>query len=346
MMSAADTIRFGLIGYGAWGRLHAQSITAAEGASLVAICCHNDESATAAKQDYPDATIYRDYHDLVRDPGVDVADVVTPNDLHANMGVAALEAGKDVLLEKPMANTIVDCDRLLAAAQENHRVLTVGHELRLSSQWGQVKTMIDAGDIGTPRYANLSLFRHPFRLGSGGWRHTPRRVGSWMLEESIHFFDLLLWYFASWGDPLSVRAFGNNTGGDAGMCDNFTAVLKFRDELYAVLTQSLLGFEHHLVMEVSGDKGAIRTLWSGERDRTTQPAFEFKVLPAGADRCETVPLDESGEVFELAEQIRQTVAAMRERRPLMPGAEARKSVVTCLEAERSRREGREIELRF
>src|SRR5262249_57976150 len=91
----------------------------------------------------------------------------------AGVGVAALEKGKDVLLEKPMARTPGECDQLIAAARRTGRVLSIGHELRLSAQWGRIKAMIDTGDIGTPRYALFALFRFAYRRGGGGGRDEP-----------------------------------------------------------------------------------------------------------------------------------------------------------------------------
>ena len=80
-------------------------------------------------------------------------------------------AGKHVLLEKPMATSLEDCDRLLEAAARNNQVLTIGHELRLSAQWGEIQKILQRGDIGRPQYANFSLFRFPFRSGADNWRH-------------------------------------------------------------------------------------------------------------------------------------------------------------------------------
>lgn len=167
----------GLIGYGAWGRLHAQAIIEAEGMSLSAICARSDQAAADAAADHPGVTLHRDWRDLVASD-LNAVDIVVPNHLHAEIGIAALEAGKDVLLEKPMAASLEDCDRLIAAADRHQRILTVGHELRLSAQWGRIKEILDRGDIGDPRYANFSLFRFPFRGGADGWRYEPDRVGS------------------------------------------------------------------------------------------------------------------------------------------------------------------------
>ncbi len=338
-------MRFGLIGYGAWGRHHAAAIRKAPGAILTAIACGTETSAAAARQDFPGVAVSLDYRDLLDRGDVDAVDVVVPNHLHAEIGVAALERGKDVLLEKPMAPTLAECDRLIAAARESQRVLTIGHELRLSTQWSRVKALIDAGDIGEPRHALVSLFRFPYRRGSSGWRYDAGRVGSWILEELVHHVDLLMWYFEPWGEPVSVLAVGNAKDGDPRMADNFSAMLRFSGPFYAVVTKTVAGFEYHLVVEIAGTEGAIRSWWSGSMDRTRHPAFELKVKHRGGLEPETLPLESSGELFELEEELRQTVTAFERRRPLVSGEEARKRVLVCLDAERSLREGRAISVR-
>jgi myo-inositol 2-dehydrogenase/D-chiro-inositol 1-dehydrogenase len=339
-------LRFGLIGFGAWGRFHATSITKAPGARLAAIAARSEEAAEAARQSYPEASIHRDWKSLIADPEIDAVDVVVPNHMHREIGVAALEAGKHVLLEKPMANSIADCDALLAAAGKSGKQLAIGHEFRLSTQWGLIKWVIEEGRIGRPLHALVSLFRFPYRQGSGGWRYDPHTVGSWILEEPVHFFDMLMWYFEGLGEPVSVQAFGNSKGRGPGMYDNFSTVLQFPGGAYAVVNQTLAGFEHHHVVEIVGTEGSVRTWWSGTMDRTLEPKHELKIQVAGATGPETVTLDKSGEVFELEEELAEVTKAFREGRTLVGGEEARKRIVVCLEAERSLREGRPIALSF
>jgi myo-inositol 2-dehydrogenase / D-chiro-inositol 1-dehydrogenase len=347
------TMRFALIGYGAWGRYHARSIAAQDRLALATIACRNEATAAVARADFPDARVTLDWRDAIGDCGVDVVDIVLPNHLHADVACAALEAGKDVLLEKPMATTREDCDRVIAAERASGRIVSVGHEFRLSTQWGRAKRLIDEGAIGEPLFVNVNLFRNAYRSGAEGWRYDRTRVGSWILEESVHFFDFALWYLAAKGDPVSIRAFGNQRPGRApGMYDNFCAVLRFADGAYATITQSIAGFEHHLVVEITGAQGAIRTAWSGAMDRDHHPVYAFSVQPKGFafERGVREALHESiaisGEVYELAEQLRLTAQALRERRPLVSSDEARKRVICCIEAERSVREDREIELAF
>ena len=339
-------MRFGLVGYGLWGKHHARSIIKVEDAQLAAIACSSAETADAAKADFPEVTVYRGYREMLDHADIEAVDIVVPNHLHCEIGVAALEAGKDVLLEKPMALNMEECDLLIKAAERNNRILTIGHEFRLSTQWGKLKDILDNGEIGAPLYAIVSLFRFPYRPGSASWRYTQDQVGSWILEEPVHFFDALMWYFEKWGDPTSVLAVGSSKGRGHGMYDNFSTFVRWPGQLYAIVTQTLAGFEHHQVMEIVGTEGSVRTWWSGAMDRTLHPSFELKVQKKGQSECKILDLPPSGELFELEEELKRVVPAFRERRPIISGDEARKRIIICLEAERSLQEKREIQLTF
>jgi myo-inositol 2-dehydrogenase/D-chiro-inositol 1-dehydrogenase len=311
----------------------------------------NEKAAEIKKTYNQTPKLYGDYRKLLENKDLHAVVIGTPDHWHCLPMVNACEAGLDVYVEKPMANSIEGCDRLIEAARRSGRLINVGHELRLSTQWCTIKRLIDEGAIGAPCYANLSLFRHPYRQGAGGWRYAADRVGSWILEEPVHFYDLLMWYFEAAGDPRTVRALGSfcardPASGRPGMEDNFSSVITFPGGRYATITQSLAGFEHHMVLEITGEDGALRSWWSGGDARTTAPAFELKLMRGTAGEPETLGLGRSGEVFELEEEIRRTVEAFRARCTLVSGEAARKRIVVCLEAERSAREGREIELGF
>ena len=285
-----DGMNFGLIGYGAWGRFHARSIAKAPDTRLGAIVAGGDESAAAARADHPEAAIHRDYRRLLEDPAIEAVAIAVPNHLHAEIALAALQAGKHVLLEKPMATNLADCDRIVAAASRSGKVLTVGHEMRLSPQWGRIKTLIGEGAIGEPQHVNVALFRFPYRRGSGGWRYDRSRVGSWILEEPIHFFDWVLWYLSDAGRPVRVRAIGT---GDADMSAALSVQLRFPNGATAAVNQVLGGFEHHQVVEVVGSGGAIRSLWSGIMDRSFEPTANLRLKRVGSETDETIPIERS-----------------------------------------------------
>ena len=346
-------MRFALIGFGAWGRQHAQAIARLPGLELAAIACKGADNARAASAAYPTARVTREWRDVLNDPAIDTVDVVVPNHLHAEIAIAALRAGKDALLEKPMATTVDACDALLDAERETSRLVSVGHELRQSAQWGRIKALIDEDAIGDPLYLNLGLFRNAYRSGAEGWRYDRARVGSWLLEEAVHYFDLAMWYFACHGEPLSLRACGNRRPGRAGgLHDNVSIVLRYAGGAYVTINHCVAGFEHHVVLELAGAEGALRTHWSGTMDRDDNAAFDLRVqrrgfaFERGVRECEQLTIARSGEIYELTEQIRLTAEAFTARRALVPAIEARKRVLVCLAAERSLLEDREVELTF
>jgi myo-inositol 2-dehydrogenase/D-chiro-inositol 1-dehydrogenase len=344
MIDGGKRLRVGLVGYGAWGRMHAATIARIPGLSLVAVVCGSEASANAASADLPAVAVHRDLDAVLHDRSVDLVDIVVPNHLHAAMAVAALEAGKHVLLEKPMATTLADAERVVAAAERAGGYLGIGLELHVSRQWARVRELIAEGALGRLRYANLTLFRRPFRPGSGNWRVTGDRVGSWILEEPIHYIDLLLWYFRERGLPVELSADGVPSSLGAGMHDAFTCTLRFADGAYATFSQCVAGFEHSLVLEIAGDGGALRSWWAGAMDRTLEPDFELKLQRAGAAAAERIAIEKSGEVFELEEQLRRLVADVPRRAPLVSARDALPSLRICLEVERALAERRPIAL--
>jgi myo-inositol 2-dehydrogenase/D-chiro-inositol 1-dehydrogenase len=335
-------MRIALIGYGAWGRHHARALEAAPSAELAAVVAHGEASAAAAREDRPQVPVHRDAAQVFTDPSIEAVVIAAPNALHAPLALAALEAGKHVLLEKPMALTLADCDALVEAARRSGKVLTIGHELRVSTQWGRIKALLEEGAIGALRHVNVSLFRFPYRTGSGSWRYDRARVGSWILEEPVHIFDLLLWYGAAWGPPVSIAA---TAAGDPGMPDALAVTLRFAGGQFATVNTVVGGFEHHLAVHLMGDGGAMRALWSAAMDRSFAPTATLQLLRGRAQPgqvAEDVPIEQSGEVFELVTQAEQAVQGFRAGRALVSPEAARDAVRCCLLAERAAREGREI----
>jgi myo-inositol 2-dehydrogenase/D-chiro-inositol 1-dehydrogenase len=308
-------MRIGLVGYGGWGRVHASAIGRVEGLSLSGVVAGDDASARQVANDLPGVPVHRTLDALLADPGLDLVDIVGPNHLHADMAIKALEAGKHVLLEKPMATTLADSERLVAAAERSGRHCGIVLQLRVSRQWAKVRELIAEGALGRMRFANLTLFRRPFGGGAGNWRRTPATVGSWILEEPIHYIDLLLWYFRERGLPVEVSASGLASPLGPGMSDAFTATMTFADGSYAVFSQCLAG-------------------------------FELKLRRAGAESAEIVAVEKSGEVFELEEQLRRLLVDVPAGTPLVSVREAMPSHKVCLEIERALAERRAIPMRW
>lgn len=339
----ATPVRFALAGYGAWGRYHASAIASNPQAELVAVTAVSAASRAAAAADHPQATIFADPLEMIAATDCEAVDIVTPSNTHRRIAEAALAAGRFVLLEKPLATTLADCQAIVRAADAADGRLAIGHEFRFSSQWGEIRRLIDQGTIGRPQYVLVELSRKPYRLGADGWRYDPVRVGSWVLEEPIHFFDLARWYLAGSGDPVELVAYGNSRDpARPALYDNFSAMFRCDDGAYAVVSQTLAAFEHHQTVKISGTRGALWAGWSGALDRTTEPSCFLKVFDGETLRDEPLPRA-SGEVFELREEINACVRCVQEGIPPVAGArDGLWSAGLCLLAEESIRQGRPL----
>ena len=338
-------IRCGLIGYGAWGQHHARAIRAVPGATLVAIAARSEQSVAAAKAQQPGTQVYSDYRHMLAAEKLHLCSIVLPSHLHFEVTRNGLESGRHVLLEKPMALTLADCSKLVQLAKDRGRILAIGHELRASSLWGKVKQLVAQGDIGQPLYALIELWRRPYRLGADGWRYDIKRVGNWILEEPIHFFDLARWYFAGVGEPQSVFASASAKRADhPELNDNFSAIVRFPKGAYAVISQTLAAWEHHQTVKITGTQGALWASWSGAMDRTFEPTFSLKVQRG--DQVQEVAIDRpSGEVYELVDQMAIFIRAVREGTPVLcSGEDGWWSTAMCLKAAESLATGEPVVL--
>ena len=335
-MTSPAPVRCGLIGYGLFGAHHAKALQQAPLAQLVAIAVPSDKSQAAARQAFPEAVVCGDYRQVLARDDIELVDIVVPNHLHFEIAQAALEADKHVLLEKPMALRRDHCDRLVELAQQKNRLLAVNHELRLSSLWGGVRDVIERGIIGRVQYVLVELSRFPYRFGSEGWRYDIDRVGNWILEEPIHFFDLARWYLAGSGDPVSVYARANSRHADQPeLRDNFSCMVNFADGAYAVISQTLAAFGHHQTAKIAGTKGTIWAYWSAPDARADKPQFGLR-YGLGDEVHEMQFQKPTGELLELSDQVAAVVQAVASRsEPPCSGEDGRWSTRLCLAATHS-----------
>lgn len=201
-MSNAKSLNIALIGAGRIGSFHAESIARRiPNANLAAVA---DPAPGAARRlaDSLDCEVaHSDPAALWRDPQVQAVLIATPARFHAPLAEAAANAGKHVFCEKPMALTIAEADRVIAAAAANKVHLQVGFNRRWDRAFAEGRAAIDAGKIGTPQLLR-SLTRDP-----GPFNADPARIPPWTVfyETLIHDFDTLLWLNAG-AKPVEVYA--------------------------------------------------------------------------------------------------------------------------------------------
>lgn len=197
-MSRTQNVRWGLIGLGWFGEVHAEALATMPGIELAALCTRRPQRLAEIADRFGVSKRYTDYHDLLADPDIDVVGVITHIHDHRDIAIDALRSGKHVFLEKPLAPTVADCDRILAAADEAAGFFMVGHICRFDPRVVLAKEAIDAGRIG--RIVSMHARRNlSVKIG----RMVLDSISA-LMGDGIHDGDLMLWF--SGAKPVSVYA--------------------------------------------------------------------------------------------------------------------------------------------
>ena len=170
-------VRYALIGHGKVAQIHAQAIKEAKGSTLVAVWGRDAKKAAAFGAQWG-ILPFTDLSQMVREAKIDAVIVTTPHPLHKEHTIAALEAGAHVLVEKPMALTVSDCDEMIACAQRMGRKLATVSQRRWLPASGRIKDAIEAGKLGVPMIGQVTIlgWRDEAYYKSDPWR------GKWESE--------------------------------------------------------------------------------------------------------------------------------------------------------------------
>lgn len=158
-------IKLGVIGYGYWGPNLVRNFSQVPDAQVVAVCDQRAARRALVESIYPSITTVHNAYDLINDPAVDAIAIATPVSTHFELALAALRAGKHVLVEKPLTTTVEQAERLVAEADKQQRVLMVDHTFVYTGAVRKIKEFVDRGSLGQLYYydsvrVNLGLFQH------------------------------------------------------------------------------------------------------------------------------------------------------------------------------------------
>lgn len=214
-----ETILVGIIGTGGIaGGKHMPALAKLEGVEMTAFCDIEEAKAQQAAKRFgtPTAKVYADYRELLKDPTIDVVHVLTPNDSHAEITIAALEAGKHVMCEKPMAKKAADARRMLEAARRTGKKLSIGYQTRQSAESQYLKKICAAGDLGEIYFAKAHALRRRAVPTWGVFLDAEKQGGGPLIDIGTHALDLTLWMMDNY-EPKSVvgntyRKLGDNEG--------------------------------------------------------------------------------------------------------------------------------------
>lgn len=185
-------LRFGIIGLGNRAGEHIDCINRhGDACEILALCTRNEQRLNEVSEQCPGKpAIYTDYRELLTHPDLNVVLILTPNYLHAPMCTEALNAGHDVVVEKPMALNIQECERMNAAAQKSNRILMVAEQHRYMALTRKLKALIDHGEIGKLEFIWAASFREPWKRD---WYSDYAMSGGVLLNEAIHDLDTFYW---------------------------------------------------------------------------------------------------------------------------------------------------------
>jgi predicted dehydrogenase len=206
-------LHIGIAGVGGLGQLHLKNYLARPDVAVTALATrtgtvHNvDTNLGAGHPSFDIGSIRCDtgYESLCDDPAIDVVSVNLPTDLHAAAVIRALENGKHVFSEKPMALAADDARAMIAAAETADRRLMIGHCLRFAPVYLAAEKVIRGGAYGRPLLARFTRSGGIPTWGSQNWFQDPARSGGAVVDLHIHDIDLCVWW---WGRPQSITATG------------------------------------------------------------------------------------------------------------------------------------------
>ncbi|EAE9182463.1 Gfo/Idh/MocA family oxidoreductase [Listeria monocytogenes] len=190
------TLKVGIIGCGgiANGK-HMTSLLKAEKAEMVAFCDIVLEKAEAAAKEFgsENASVYTNYVELLQDKSIDVIHVCTPNISHAEISIAAMEAGKHVMCEKPMAKTTEEAKSMIEAAERTGKKLTIGYQNRFRKDSDYLHQVCENGELGDIYYAKAKAIRRRAVPTWGVFLDEEAQGGGPLIDIGTHALDLTLW---------------------------------------------------------------------------------------------------------------------------------------------------------
>lgn len=200
-------IKVGIIGCGgiANGK-HMPSLSKLNDVEMVAFCDLIEEKADLAKARYgtPDAKVYTDYQELLKDVEIDVIHVCTPNRSHAPISIDSLHAGKHVMCEKPMAKTAEDARKMVEAAKETGKKLTVGYQHRHKPEAIYLKEVIERGDLGDIYFAKAFAIRRRGTPNWGVFLNEYEQGGGPLIDIGTHSLDVTLYLMNNYEPRMVV----------------------------------------------------------------------------------------------------------------------------------------------
>jgi UDP-N-acetyl-2-amino-2-deoxyglucuronate dehydrogenase len=352
-------VKTGIVGCGKVGHLHAKALQRLENSIFTAVC-GRDAGRTAAFAAEYGVAAYMDVGEMIEKSGVEAVSICTPHPLHRIPAVAAASAGVHILIEKPLASSLEDCDAILAAADKTGVKTGTVCQRRFYEPVQRVKNAIVQGRIGTPILGTVSMlgWRDKPYYESDGWRGTWKGEGGGVLvNQAPHQLDLLQWYLG----PIKELTgyWGNQNHPYIEVEDTAVAILRFENGAIGNICVSnsqnpaLYGNihmhgENGASVGVQTDGGAM--FIAGMSSILEPPKLDMWTVPGESELLDTWNAEDAA-VFVSAEPMERyhqlqisdfLDAVIYDREPLITGRDGRLTVEMFTAIYRSARDNKPV----
>ena len=253
-----DTIRCGVIGYGGafnMGRAHGNYITETDGLELTAVCDLASDRTQAAKADFPQITTYNVVEELLSAPDVDLAVIVLPHNVHASVALQCVEAGKHVIVEKPMCITVDEATQMIEAGRAKNKMVSVFHNRRQDADYRALREIVVEkqllGDV-----FSVEMWGGNFSAQNPNWWRSVKEIsGGYFYDWGAHYLDWLLGLIHS---PIVdvTGYFHKRVWHDVTNEDQVQALIRFENGCVANVTMSSIAYAGKPRWWLLGTKGA------------------------------------------------------------------------------------------
>ncbi len=333
-----DQIRLGVVGPGIiWHRAHKQALKKlSKHYSPAAFCSRTRERREKAASEFPGAKTFSDYNELVQSPEIDAVLVTTPIKLNAPVAIAALKAGKDVYLEKPMATSLEEAEEIIGLERSSGRNVFVLEQIPYSDAWDRLIEVLNSGEIGDAvmydkaSHNLLDASVDPDGYGGTEWRIDAEFPLGGFFDGGIHAIALLATIF---GPPKSVYAAGQSLREGYGEYDNINMLFEYESGLQGFFSFSSYLSDSRNYFRVRCTKGLVAL-----EDRK----FTIELASGKSRTYEPEEGPERNPHFNMWRKI--TKSRIAGKPPLYTTQMARRDISTLLAVERSIKSGSKISL--
>jgi predicted dehydrogenase len=337
-------IGIGIIGTGEISVLHAAAYQAlGERVRLAAAADIDQDRARALAGHFAIPAIYEDYQQVLADPEVQAVSICTPPFLHVQQSVEALQAGKHVLCEKPVAPNMAGLDTIAAAERSSGRVFSGVFQGRFGQGARQVKALIERGRFGRLLLGfTQTLWMRDAAYYGVWWRGSwAQECGGASVSQALHGIDLLLWFM---GEPSHLYAEADTLKMDIEVEDAAAVVVRFRSGALGQVLATVNCQDNRSRLEIYGT--ALHAVSSEDAYQSTKEPFRLAAADAGYLESVQKEADElvpAGPPYLHLGMVEDFVAALEEgRRPLVTVDECRRSMELVTAAYRSAMTGEAV----